>query len=95
MPGLRLRGPSHRVPPLRAIRQDQDGGEARSHRREAGDMTEEETARFALVLRECERIRAMIAEDEAARSSGGDDSIPAVEAPAGGRYRDPAMVAAA
>jgi hypothetical protein len=70
-------------------------------------MTEEEAARFALVLRECERIRAMIAEDEAARSSGGDDSIPtgtstgvptgipAVEAPAGGRYRDPAMVAAA
>ncbi len=28
-------------------------------------MTEEEIARFALVLEECERIRAQIAEDEA------------------------------
>ncbi len=57
-------------------------------------MTEEETARFALVLRECERIRAMIAEDEAARSSGGDAGIPASPPPAVWRYPDPAVVAA-
>ena len=29
-------------------------------------MTEEEIARFALMLREADRVRAMIAEDEAA-----------------------------
>ncbi len=57
-------------------------------------MTEEETARFALVLRECERIRAMIAEDEAARSSGGDAGIPATPPPAVWMYPDPAVVAA-
>ena len=57
-------------------------------------MTEEETARFALVLRECERIRAMVAEDETARSSGGDAGIPAAAPPAGWRYPDPAVVAA-
>ena len=48
-------------------------------------MTEEETARFALVLRECERIRAMIAEDEAARSSGAAASSMEVTRACGGR----------
>lgn len=32
-------------------------------------MTEEEIARFALMLREADRVRAMIAEDEAAERS--------------------------
>ena len=62
-------------------------------------MTEEETNRFALILRECERIRAMIAEDEAARGkNGGDDGIPTgqptLEAPARGRDSGPVPVAA-
>jgi hypothetical protein len=40
-------------------------------------MTEEELARFALQLREAERIRAMIAEEEAVALSGGQsDGIP-------------------
>ena len=61
-------------------------------------MTEEETNRLALVLRECERIRAIMAEDEAARANGRDDGIP-TGAPAladlpGGRSPDPALVAA-
>jgi hypothetical protein len=38
-------------------------------------MTDEEVARFALVLSEAERIRAQIAEDEAAvHASGGEPS---------------------
>lgn len=61
-------------------------------------MTEEETNRFALVLRECERIRAMIAEDEATQANGGDGGIPTgqptLEAPAGGRDSGPVPVAA-
>jgi hypothetical protein len=32
-------------------------------------MTQEEIARFALMLREADRVRAMIAEDEAAERS--------------------------
>jgi hypothetical protein len=32
-------------------------------------MTEEEITRFALMLREADRVRAMIAEDEAAERS--------------------------
>ena len=39
-------------------------------------MTEEELARFALVLRECNRIRAMIAEDAAAAGAHGGDKLP-------------------
>ena len=40
-------------------------------------MTDEELDRFALVLKECERIRALIAREEAALSSGEhDDGIP-------------------
>jgi hypothetical protein len=40
-------------------------------------MTDEEIERFALVLKECERIRALIAREEAASSNGEhDDGIP-------------------
>jgi hypothetical protein len=39
-------------------------------------MTEEEIDRFALVLRECERIRAVMARDVAALSKGERDGIP-------------------
>ena len=38
-------------------------------------MTEEELNRFALVLRECDRIRAMIAGDEAAAGPHGGDEL--------------------
>jgi hypothetical protein len=44
-------------------------------------MTDEEIDRFALVLRECERIRAMMARDEAALSDGERDGIPIASAP--------------
>jgi hypothetical protein len=45
-------------------------------------MTDEGIDRFALVLKECERIRAMIARDEAALSDGEhDDGIPIGAAP--------------
>ena len=49
-------------------------------------MTDEEAARFALQLGEAERIRALIAEDEAAsHADGGGESplatLPAVEQP--------------
>ena len=49
-------------------------------------MTDEEAARFALQLGEAERIRALIAEDEAASGAdGGGESplaaLPAVEQP--------------
>jgi hypothetical protein len=44
-------------------------------------MTDEEIKRFALVLKECERIRAMIARDEAALSDGERDGIPIAAAP--------------
>ncbi len=55
-------------------------------------MTEEEIARFALVLEECERIRAQIAKEEAqveaqdegaAKASDGDDGEPSGAAPSG------------
>lgn len=36
-------------------------------------MTKEELARFALVLREAERVRAQIAEDAASAQGPGDD----------------------
>ena len=45
-------------------------------------MTNEEVDRFALVLKECERIRAMLAREEAALSDGEyDDGIPMAAAP--------------
>jgi hypothetical protein len=44
-------------------------------------MTDEEIDRFALVLRECERIRAMMARDEAALSVDEHDGIPIAAAP--------------
>ena len=44
-------------------------------------MTDEEIDRFALVLTECERIRAMMARDEAALSDGEHDGIPIAAAP--------------
>ncbi len=44
-------------------------------------MTDEEIKRFALVLKECERIRATMARDEAALSRGERDGIPVAAAP--------------
>ncbi len=44
-------------------------------------MTDEEIDRFALMLKECERIRAMIERDEAALSNGEHDGIPLAAAP--------------
>ena len=45
-------------------------------------MTDEEMERFALVLNECERIRALIAMEEAALSDGEhDDGIPIAATP--------------
>ncbi len=40
-------------------------------------MTDEEIARFALQLREAERVRAQIARDEAARAGSGEEPPPA------------------
>ena len=55
-------------------------------RRQSGQgaegMTDEEIERFALVLKECERIRALIAREQAALSNGQhDDGIPMAAAP--------------
>ena len=48
----------------------------------ADGMTDEEIGRFALVLKECERIRALIASEEAAVSDAEhDDGIPIAAAP--------------
>ena len=45
-------------------------------------MMDEEIDRFALVLKECERIRALIAREETALSGGEpDDGIPMAAAP--------------
>lgn len=44
-------------------------------------MTDEEIDRFALVLKECERIRAMKAREEAALPDGEHDGIPMAAAP--------------
>jgi hypothetical protein len=45
-------------------------------------MTGEEIDRFASVLKECERIRALMAREEAAVSDGEhDDGIPMAAAP--------------
>jgi hypothetical protein len=40
-------------------------------------VTDEEVARFALQLREAERVRAQIARDEAARAGSGEEPPPA------------------
>jgi hypothetical protein len=54
----------------------------RQSRQGADSMTDEEIERFALVLKECERIRALIAREEAALSNGEhDDGIPIAAAP--------------
>ena len=48
----------------------------------ADGMTDEEIDRFALVLKECERIRALIAGEEATLSNGEHDhGIPIAAAP--------------
>jgi len=45
-------------------------------------MTDEEIDRFALVLKECERIRALMAREEEALANGEhDDGIPLASAP--------------
>ena len=44
-------------------------------------MTDEEMERFALELKESERIRALIAREEAAFSNGEHDGIPMAAAP--------------
>lgn len=45
-------------------------------------MTEEELAKFALQLRETERIRAMIEEEGAALANGQSDGAPIAATPA-------------
>ena len=54
-------------------------------------MTEQEIARFALVLREAEHVRAQMAKDEAAARMDGRSDLLLVE---GERSFGPAMVAA-
>jgi hypothetical protein len=50
--------------------------------REQTAMTDEEIDRFALVLKECERIRALMAREDAALSNGEHDGgIPIAPAP--------------
>jgi hypothetical protein len=44
-------------------------------------MTDEEIDRFASMLKECDRIRAIIVRDEAALSNGEHDGIPIAAAP--------------
>jgi hypothetical protein len=44
-------------------------------------MTDEEINRFALELKECERIRAMIVREEAALSDGEHDGTPLAAVP--------------
>ena len=56
-------------------------------------MTDEEIERFALVLKECERIRAMMARDDAALFNGEHDAIPVAVAPP--EQRPPARTTAA
>jgi len=61
-------------------------------------MTEKELARFALVLEECERIRAMIAEDEAEAASSANvatGGIPIVAARKEEQMPELAIIAAA
>ena len=49
--------------------------------RGADGMTDEEIDRFALVLKECERIRAMIAREDAALLDGEHEGIPMAAVP--------------
>jgi hypothetical protein len=58
-------------------------------------MTDKEIDRFASVLRECERIRAMMARDEAALSDGEHDGIPIAAAPPEQRQPMPMRATAA
>ena len=58
-------------------------------------MTEEEAARFAVELREAERIRAAIASEEVALAHGGKDEPPSVVMSAREHSATPAMTAAA
>jgi hypothetical protein len=57
-------------------------------------VTEEEAARFALVLKECERICAMIAQEEADFSNGVGGGIPIAAAPAEEEVPLPAIATA-
>ena len=56
---------------------------------------EEEAARFAVELREAERIRAVIASEEVALAHGGKDEPPSVVMSAREHSATPAMTAAA
>ena len=58
-------------------------------------MTDEEIGRFASVLKECERIRAVMARDEAALSDGEHDGIPIATAPLEQRLPMPTRATAA
>jgi hypothetical protein len=58
--------------------------------------TDEEVARFALVLKACERVRAMIVREELAFSNGRDGRMPiAAAVPVEEEVPVPAMVAVA
>jgi len=59
-------------------------------------MTQEQLARFSLVLREADRVRAQIARDEAiARADEDSDSLQLATVPAGELSSGDRMVAAA
>jgi hypothetical protein len=61
----------------------------------ADGMTDEEIERFALVLKECERIRALIAREEAPLSNGEHDhGIPIAAAAAPPEQRPPGLTRA-
>ena len=57
-------------------------------------MTDEEVARFALQLREAERVRAQIARDEAAQAGSGEEPPPAAALPVVEQPPASALVAA-
>jgi hypothetical protein len=58
-------------------------------------MMQEELARFSLVLREADRVRAQIERDEAiARADAGGDSLQLAVVPAGERFFASPMFAA-
>jgi hypothetical protein len=60
----------------------------------ADGMTDEEIERFALVLKECERIRALIAREEAALSNGEHDHGIPIAAAAPPEQRPPVLTRA-
>jgi hypothetical protein len=60
----------------------------------ADGMTDEEIERFALVLKECERIRALIAREEAALSNGEHDNGIPIAAAASPEQRPPVLTRA-